>query len=85
MAEEKKPHSLTLNQRHSLTVTGVGEVLRFEDTVAVMQTELGSLVIQGEDLQLKDLTREGGRVSVEGQIAAISYEEPRRSFWRGRR
>ena len=47
-------------------------------------TGLGTLVVQGKDLQLKTLLPEGGQVSVQGEITAIIYEEPRQtgSLWR---
>jgi curli biogenesis system outer membrane secretion channel CsgG len=44
-----------------------------------MKTTLGTLVIAGKDLQLKQLTLDGGQVAVEGSITALHYEEPRES------
>lgn len=71
------PHRLTLNERRQLSMTGVSEVVSFDDTAVVLRTELGTLVIQGRDLQLKTLSLEGGQVAVEGSICALLYEEPR--------
>lgn len=78
------PHKLTLNERKQLTVTGVTEVVSFDEGAVVARTELGTLVVQGKNLQLKTLQPEGGQVSVEGQISALIYEEPRPagSLWR---
>ena len=78
------PHKLVLNERKLLTVTGVTEVVSFDDTSVIAQTELGTLVVQGEKLQLKTLLPEGGQVTVEGNIASLVYEEPRPagSLWR---
>ena len=47
-----------------------------------MQTSLGLLIVQGQQLQLKNLSLEGGQVAVEGDINALSYEEPRQGGWR---
>ena len=71
------PHKLVLNERKLLTVTGVTEVVSFDDATVIAQTELGTLVVQGKDLQLKTLLPEGGQVTVEGTIATLMYEEPR--------
>ena len=79
MAEERTGHRLTLEERSRLTMTGVSEVVSFEDTYVVMHTTLGTLTVQGQDLQLKNLSAEGGQVAVEGKIASMSYEEPRAS------
>ncbi len=78
MAEQQNlPHCLTLNERSRLTLTGATEVVSFDDTSVVVGTPLGTLVVQGQELQLKTLTLDGGNVAVEGHITAMSYEEPR--------
>jgi sporulation protein YabP len=73
------PHKLTLNERKKLTMTGVAEVVSFEEDAVILKTALGTLVIQGRELQLKTLSLEGGQVDVEGIISALIYEEPKRS------
>ncbi len=77
------PHKLTLNERKQLTMTGVTEVVSFDDTAVVLHTQLGTLEIQGESLKLKTLSIDGGQVAVDGHICALIYEEPRSShgFW----
>ena len=82
MPEEHLPHKLQLNERKKLTMTGVTEVVSFDETAVVLQTSLGLLIVQGEQLQLKNLSLEGGQVAVEGDINALSYEEPRQGGWR---
>ena len=78
------PHKLTLNQREDLTMTGVTEVVSFEDSAVVLQTSLGTLIVQGRELQLKTLSLEGGQVAVDGSVTALIYEEPRTGGWRQR-
>ena len=85
MAEEwKLPHKLTLNERSSLTMTGVTEVISFDDSTVVLKTQMGTLLVHGKQLQLKTLTLDGGNVAVEGRISAMHYEEPRQGGWLGR-
>ena len=74
----QEEHSLHLNGRESLTVTGVTEVSRFEEDLVLLQTELGELTVQGEQLQLKELSLDGGRVAVSGKICALVYGTARR-------
>jgi sporulation protein YabP len=78
------PHKLTLNERKNLTMTGVTEVVSFDDTAVVLRTALGTLEIQGQQLQLKTLSIDGGQVAVDGHISSLYYEDPRPtgSFWR---
>lgn len=79
--EMQLPHSLTLKERKTLTMTGVTEVVSFDETAVVLHTGLGKLAIHGRDLQLRNLTLEGGEVAVEGNVAALVYEEPRQGGW----
>lgn len=80
MAEEHLlPHKLTLNERKSMTMTGVAEVVSFDENAVVLKTSLGTLVVHGQGLQLKNLSLDGGQVAVEGSISAFIYEEGRKS------
>lgn len=71
------PHKLTLNERNNLTMSGVTEVVSFDDTAVVLRTGLGILTVHGQNLQLKNLSLDGGQVAVDGSVAALIYEEPR--------
>ena len=82
MPEEMLPHKLQLSERKVLTMTGVTEVVSFDENAVVLQTSLGLLIVQGQQLSLKNLSLDGGQVAVDGTISALSYEEPRQSGWR---
>lgn len=77
MPTEPATHQLSLSERSRLTMTGVSEVVSFDDTAVVLKTCLGTLLVQGHDLQLKTLSVEGGQVQVDGTVCALSYEEPK--------
>ena len=77
MEEAQFPHKLTLHERKNLTMSGVTEVVSFDESAVVMKTTLGLLTVQGQDLKLKTLSLDGGQVVVDGQICALVYEEPR--------
>ena len=68
-------HRLELIGREQLTVSGVEDVERFDETGIVMSTGVGTLVITGEDLHIGKLSLDGGELHVDGRIDAISYEE----------
>ena len=83
--EDQMPHKLQLNERRQLTMTGVTEVISFDEGSVILQTSLGTLIVQGRELQLKTLSLEGGQVAVDGNISALTYEEPRQNGgWRRR-
>ena len=80
---DRLPHKLTLNRREQLTVTGVEEIIGFDETTVVLQTDMGTLHIHGENLQLKELSVDSGQTAVSGQINAMIYQElrPRRGLF----
>ena len=84
MADERLPHKLQLNERRQLTMSGVTEVVSFDENTVVLQTSLGTLIVQGRELQLKTLSLEGGQVAVDGSVSSLIYEEPRIGGWRQR-
>ena len=71
------PHKLTLNGRKNLSLTGVTEVVSFDDVQIVLKTGMGLLNVHGQNLQLKNLSLEGGQVAVDGEIDALIYEQLR--------
>ncbi len=85
MAEEhfQLPHKLTLDQRKQLHLTGVTEILRFDDSCVAMKTSMGTLVVHGSGLQLKTLSLDGGQVAVSGTVEAMIYQQQRPAgFWK---
>lgn len=76
MAEQNVfPHRLSLNERKELTVTGVTEVASFDEESVVLKTSLGTLIVHGRQLQLKNLSTNGGQVDVSGTVSALIYQE----------
>ena len=52
-------HRLELIGRERLTVSGVEDVERFDETGIIMSTSVGTLVITGEDLHIGKLSLDG--------------------------
>ena len=69
------PHKLSLENRGSLMVTGVEDVESFDEQTVVLLTGQGVLVVRGSGLHLRSLSLEGGGVTVEGTVDALSYEQ----------
>ena len=68
-------HRLELIGRERLTVSGVEDVERFDETGIIMSTAAGTLVVTGEDLHIGKLSLDGGELHVDGRIDSVSYEE----------
>jgi len=66
-------HQLVLAERERLTLDGVTHVESFDDREIVLETDLGGLIIQGEDLHIKELNLETGNLLVMGYVDSIEY------------
>ena len=77
MAYEEKmmPHHVILEDRSSLTVSGVEEVDSFDENTIVMATVKGTLVVRGEGLHIEKLSLDGGDLKVEGTVDSLTYED----------
>lgn len=83
MEQMRIPHKLTLNDRKSLSISGVTEVVGFDEESVILKIGESVLHVQGEGLRLKALSPEGGQVAVDGHIHAMVYQEGRvrGGFW----
>ena len=77
--EIQLPHELRLDNRARLSISGVEEVESFDESVVVLKTVKGLLVVRGEKLQLQALSIDGGQISVHGLIESLSYEEEQKT------
>lgn len=76
--EEKKKicmQNIFLENRNKLNVTGVLDVLNFDEQVITVETELGVLIIKGCDLKLNKYNLDDTELSIEGEINSLTYEE----------
>lgn len=67
--------NLVLENRGKLSISGVLDVLSFDDQVVMVETELGLLTVKGENLRINKLSIDTSEVVVEGEISYLSYSE----------
>ena len=72
------PQKLTLEDRKHLSISGVEEVESFDENAVVLHTNRGILVVRGRELQLRQLSVDGGQVSVNGTVDALVFEDARK-------
>lgn len=65
--------NLILENRGKLSISGVLDVLSFDDQVVIVETELGLLTVKGENLRINKLSIDTSEVMVEGTISLLSY------------
>ena len=63
----------TLESRKKMTLTGVEEVISFDDEKILLNTKLGALTIKGQNLKMNKLDVQNGDVMINGEIYYIVY------------
>ena len=67
--------NLVLENRKKLSISGVNDVLSFDDQVVIVDTELGLLTVKGENIRINKLSLDTAEVIVEGEISSLSYSQ----------
>ena len=67
--------NLVLENREKLSISGVLDVLSFDDQVVIVETELGLLNVKGENLRINKLSIDTSEVVVEGEIYSLNYSD----------
>ena len=70
-----KSHKVLLVNRKTGAFSGVLDVLSFDVSEILLETELGMLLIKGHDLHVNRLSLEKGEIDVEGRIDALTYSD----------
>lgn len=75
--------NLILENREKLSISGVNDVLSFDDQIVIIDTELGLLTVKGENLRINKLSIDTSEVIVEGDISGINYSDQNNERERG--
>ena len=67
--------NLILENRSKLSISGVLDVLSFDDQVVVVETELGLLTVKGDNIRINKLSIDTSEVLVEGEISYLAYSD----------
>ena len=69
------PHQVIMENRKTLSVSGVSDVDSFDGLTVVVYTEQGELTVRGNELQIQRLNVETGDLSLVGEIDSLTYAE----------
>jgi len=67
-------HNITIDKRENVTVTGIVDVISFDEESVIGETELGIIIIKGANLHVKRINLESGELVVAGEIDGVNYE-----------
>lgn len=72
-AIKAKNHTMMLDNRQKLVLTGAEDVNGFNEETVSVQTSNGLLIVKGEGLHIDKLNLETGDVTIDGKINAMQY------------
>jgi sporulation protein YabP len=86
MQDERRAskHKLTVEHRENVAVTGVVDVISFDEEQVVCETDMGVLILRGENLHVNNLNLDSGLLEIFGEIFSVNYEENSQSHGKGR-
>lgn len=73
--EENIKSNLLLDSRKKLELTGILEVVSFDDERIILNTSIGTLDIKGDSLKVNKLDVQGGEVIIHGRINSMVYND----------
>lgn len=68
-------HNITVDNREKINITGVNNVVSFDDETVILETDLGLLTIRGQDLHINKLNLEDGQVAIDGELINLNYSD----------
>ncbi len=66
-------HKIVLNNRNLGNLTGILDVISFDENTIVLDTDMGLLTIKGKDLHVNRLSLEKGEIDIEGRTDSLVY------------
>ena len=73
--DKSKGQNICLENRERIKITGVSDVISFDDNFVEAETELGNLLIKGEKLKIENLNLEEKELSLNGYFYSCEYAE----------
>lgn len=74
---KSSPHIVTISGRSDVMLSGVEDVIRFDESAVILSTTEGTLAIEGEGLHIKQMNVDSREFGIEGKICSLSYLEGR--------
>lgn len=72
---KKQNHSLIIENRQSVTLSGITSVGSFDEHSVVLYSDYGEITVTGSGLHMSKLSVDSGDVDVTGQIRSVGYSD----------
>ncbi len=73
MNEQVRPHDMIIKSRARMEISGVENVISFDEESVCLETVMGELMIEGQNLRVSSLDSDRGNLLLDGKINALYY------------
>lgn len=71
----KRQHKMSMVNRKTCALTGIVDVIAFDENEVILETEMGVLMLKGQGIHVKRLSLEQGEVELDGKLDSFLYTE----------
>lgn len=72
-AQKSQGHTVQICERSTVKMTGVSEVGNFSDTLLDIKTDMGTIILKGENLNITKLDTDSGELCISGMVTSMHY------------
>ena len=73
MPDSLHPHTLTLSNRREMSVSGVTQVVAYDEFHIILKTDYGQLIIRGKNLVAGAISSSQNSLKLTGDIEVLQY------------
>lgn len=77
-------HKILLCNRQKGAFSGVLDVISFDLSAILLETEMGMLQVKGQNLHVNRLNLEKGEVDIDGEIVSLEYQKVPKTTEKGK-
>lgn len=71
--------NVIIESRNKLFISGVKQVISFDDETVILDSALGKMTVKGENIKIENFNNDSGDFSAQGTIHAVVYMASRDS------
>ena len=68
-------HEIKILDRGIISLTGISKITSFDDQEFLMDSNMGTILLKGENLEIVKLDTHDGNVKIKGKLNSIAYIE----------
>jgi len=73
LKSSKPAHDIVLHSRERLTISGIKEIISFDENAVNLKSVYGELSIEGSNIHINILDIDKGEIEMQGKISGINY------------